>query len=228
MIPTVLGESSLDSVIPLDVQKVIQGIDHYFVESEKIARRYLIRLGLKKPLNEIRFYLLNEHTDPRLIPDQLKQIPKGSSVGIISDAGCPGVADPGAEVVRLVHQKGWTVIPLVGPSSILLALMGSGLSGQNFAFTGYLPVKSMERRARILELERLVYQKGQTQIFMEAPYRNDSLFADILEVCRVDTRLCVAADLTLESAMLKTQTMNEWKKSPPDLHKRPTIFVMGR
>jgi 16S rRNA (cytidine1402-2'-O)-methyltransferase len=226
LIPTTLGDISPEATIPAQVKEIVNSIDEYIVEDEKWARRYLKKLEIKKPLQEIILHPLNKHTDPTAIEGYLKNIESGKNIGIISEAGCPGVADPGAEAVRLAHQKNITVVPLVGPSSILLSLMASGFNGQSFAFNGYLPIEKGERIKKIQSLEKLVYQLNQTQLFIETPFRNDSLLQDILGNCKGETKLCIAADLTLPTEFVRTKKIVQWKKEVPALHKRPVVFLL--
>ncbi len=224
LIPTTLGDTA--DVIPVKVNQIINTIDEYIVENEKSARHYLKKIGIQKPLQEIILHTLNQHTEPQEISGYLKSISSGKNIGIISDAGCPGVADPGAEVVKLAHQKNITVIPLVGPSSILLALMASGFNGQSFTFNGYLPKERGERIKKLKDLEKSAQQKNQTQLFIETPYRNMHLLEDIIANCDGRTPLCIACDITLPTEFIKTKSVGEWKKQIPDLNKRPAIFLI--
>ncbi len=226
LIPTTLGEIDPISTVPASVYQIINDIDTYLVENEKWARQYLKKLGIKKPLQEITLHVLNKHTDITELSSLMKTLLEGKNMGVISEAGCPGIADPGADAVKLAHQKNIQVIPLVGPSSILLALMASGFNGQSFAFQGYLPIDRNERIRRIKELEKLVQSQHQTQIFIETPYRNNHLFEDLLKNCSSTILLCVAMDLTLPDEFIKTQSISDWKKKIPNLHKRPAIFLL--
>jgi 16S rRNA (cytidine1402-2'-O)-methyltransferase len=227
LIPTTLGDTAeTASVIPVRVNEIINTIDEYIVENEKSARHYLKKMGLKKPLQEIVLHPLNQHTEAKEISTYLNSIQLGKHIGVISEAGCPGVADPGADVVKLAHEKNIEVIPLVGPSSILLSLMASGFNGQNFAFNGYLPKERGERIKKLKELEMLVYKRKQTQLFIETPYRNMHLLEDILSACEGKTKLCIACDITLPSEFVKTKPIYEWKKQVPDINKKPTIFLI--
>ena len=227
LIPTTLGDTceTID-VIPKKVVDIINSIDEYVVENEKTARKYLKTVGLIKPLQEIIMHPLNKHTDQKDISTYLNSIAEGKSIGIISESGCPGVADPGAEVVKLAHQKNIKVVPLVGPSSILLSLMASGFNGQSFAFNGYLPKERGERIKKIKDLERLVFKHNQTQLFIETPYRNSHLLEDILNNCDNNIKLCIACDISLTTEFIQTKNINEWKKQIPDITKRPTIFLI--
>ena len=224
LIPNTLGSSVINNVLPPYNREIVCGLKHFIVEDIRNARRFLSVLKLPYPIDSLEFYTLNEHSSQSEIADLINLF-KDNDVGLISDAGVPGIADPGQDVVRLAHNKGIRVIPLVGPSSILLAMMASGMNGQNFAFVGYLPVKREARIERIKQLEKL--SAKQTQIFIEAPYRNMALFQDILDTCHPNTRICVAADITLETEYIRTATREEWKKGPlPELNKRPVIWVM--
>jgi 16S rRNA (cytidine1402-2'-O)-methyltransferase len=227
LIPTTLGDTAETAdVLPIKINQLINTIDEYIVENEKSARHYLKKMGIQKSLQEIVLHPLNQHTERAYIAAYLTNIANGKNIGIISEAGCPGVADPGADVVKIAHEKGIQVCPLVGPSSILLALMASGFNGQNFAFNGYLPKERNERIKKIKELEKLAQQKSQTQLFIETPYRNTHLLDDILAVCETNTLLCIACDVTLPTEFIKTKTIASWKKQVPDLAKRPAIFLI--
>ena len=227
LIPTTLGNTSeTTDVIPFKVNQVINTIDEYIVENEKTARRYLKQIGIKKPLHEIILHPLNQHSESTNVTGYLKSISLGKNIGIISDAGCPGIADPGAEIVKIAHANNIKVVPLVGPSSILLALMASGFNGQHFTFNGYLPKERSERIKKIKELEKTALQKKQTQLFIETPYRNMHILDDILSNCDGKTKLCIACDITLSTEFIKTKSINEWKKQMPDIAKRPTLFLI--
>ena len=227
LIPTTLGESGTSHVIPSDVSVIIKNIKYFIVENIRTSRRFLRKLDPNINIDELQFFELNQHTDSRIIETYLNPTQDGHDVGIISEAGCPGVADPGAEVVRYAHIRKIRVIPLVGPSSILLSLMASGMNGQNFAFIGYIPVKPVERIKTIKEIERRSAFENQTQIFIEAPYRNNQLFSDLVKNLGEQTRLCIACDLTLETEFVKTLTVSRWIKEVPDLNKRPAIFLLS-
>ncbi len=228
LVPNTLGNPDTTCTIPSCIADKVKGISVYIVENLRNARRYLKTLDREIDIDQLIFHELNKHTSPEDIPTFLNETLQGSDAAIISEAGVPGVADPGAVVVRLDHELGIRVVPLTGPSSILLSLMGSGLNGQRFAFHGYLPVKRPERIRKIRELEQEIRRKGETQIFMEAPYRNDALLSDILETCEPVILLCIAADITLDSEFIHTCSVQEWKKKKPALHKRPVIFLLGR
>jgi len=226
LIPTTLGDSNIESVIPNDISLIVKGIQHFIVENIRTARRYLKKIDPSINIDDLNFNELNEHTDKKVLEEFLKPLYDGFDVGIISEAGCPGIADPGADVVKLAHEKNIRVVPLVGPSSILLSLIGSGMNGQNFAFIGYIPVKQTERINAIREIEKRSGIEKQTQIFIEAPYRNTKLLEDLINTLNNQTRLCIAVDLTLETEYIKTQTIASWKKALPDINKRPAIFLI--
>lgn len=226
LIPTTLGESETARVIPSEVSAIVKDIKYFIVENIRTARRYLRKMDPQLNIDELQFFELNQHTDSRLTEEYLQPILDGFDMGIISEAGCPGIADPGAEVVKQAHIRQIRVIPLVGPSSILLSLMASGMNGQNFAFIGYIPVKPAERIKAIKEIEKRSAVEKQTQIFIEAPYRNTQLINDLIHSLNDQTRLCMACDITLDSEYIKTQTVAQWKKGVPDLNKRPAIFLI--
>ena len=226
LIPTTLGESDTARVIPSEVSEIVKGISYFIVENIRTARRYLRKMDPALNIDDLTFFELNQHTDSQVTTAYLNPILEGFDVGIISEAGCPGIADPGAEVVKQAHLKQIRVIPLVGPSSILLSLMASGMNGQNFAFVGYIPVKPAERVKAIREIERRSGVEKQTQIFIEAPYRNTQLINDLISTLNDQTRLCIACDITLDTEYIKTQTVAQWKKGVPDLNKRPAIFLI--
>lgn len=227
LIPTPLGAPDTPCLLPHE-QVQITGLTDFVVEAEKTARAHLKHLGVTTPIRELNLQTLNEHTDLKTLPELLKPLQEGRSMGILSEAGCPAVADPGANLVALAHRHGYEVRPLVGPSSLLLALMASGANGQNFAFKGYLPSEKSERIAALKSLEQRSRQQNETQLFIETPYRNDALLADALETLYPETRLCTATDLTLPSQEIISQTVAAWRKSKtlPNLKKRPTIFVL--
>lgn len=227
LIPTTLGiTAETADVIPVKINQIINTIDEYIVENEKSARHYLKKTGIIKPLQEIILHPLNQHTPANAISGYLNSINLGKNIGIISEAGCPGIADPGAEVVKLAHERNIKVVPLVGPSSIFLALMASGFNGQSFTFNGYLPKERSERIKKIKDIERIAKEKNQTQLFIETPYRNAHLLDDILSTCDTNTRLCIACDITLPSEFIKTKSVAAWKKQIPDINKRPAIFLI--
>ena len=226
LIPITLGESSIDSVIPAEVIQQTLTIRHFIVENIRTTRRYLRMLDNAFPIDDTQFYELNKRTTQAQIETYLKPLLKGLNVGVISEAGVPGVADPGASVVELAHKNNIKVVPFVGPSSILMAVMASGLNGQNFAFTGYLPINSGERVKHLKLLEKRSIQDQQSQLFIETPYRNNAMVEDLLSVCLPSTKLCIACDITLDTEFIKTDTIQNWKKNKPDLNKRPSIFMI--
>ena len=226
LIPSPLGDNDPAEVIPGPTLELLKRISTYVVEEARTVRRYLSRAGLKGHIEELRMVELNEHSTSEEVEAMLSLFDDGCDVGLISEAGLPAVADPGAALVELCHRKGIEVVPQVGPSSLMLALMGSGLNGQSFAFRGYLPAKTDERRTAIREVEQLSGSLHQTQIFIETPYRNDSLFADLLQCLNPSTRLCIAADLTLESQTILSKSVGEWKKSGFTVGKRPCVFLI--
>lgn len=225
MIPSPLGEYEPAEVIPEGTLRVLKGLQTFVVEETRTARRYLSAAGLKGHIGELEFHELNEHTAPEEVEALLPLFEKGD-VGLISEAGLPAVADPGATLVALCHRKGIAVVPLVGPSSLMLALMASGLDGQSFAFRGYLPAKTDERRAAIRRCEKDSAALHQSQIFIETPYRNDSLLVDLLEQLSPATRLCIAADITLEDAFIRTDSVAGWRKNKPVIGKKPCVFII--
>ena len=224
LIPTTLGGENWSDVIPAFVADTTRELKHFVVEDVRSARRYLSRLGMPVPIDTLNFELLNEHTLPQDVHKLLDPLMRGESVGLLSEAGVPAVADPGASLVSIAHTNGVKVVPLTGPSSIILSLMGSGLNGQNFAFVGYLPIKPNERIPRIKQLEQRSRDEKQTQLFIEAPYRNNQLFESLINTLNLETMLHVSCDLTLPSEFVVTRKVREWKEKMPDLHKRPSIF----
>ena len=226
LIPSPLGENDPEEVIPVPVLKSLTGFRTFVVEEIRTARRYLSKAGLKGKIGELEFFELNEHTDQGTIESYLRLFEDGNNVALISEAGLPAVADPGAQLVALAHRKGIEVVPAVGPSSLMLALMASGLNGQSFAFCGYIPAKTDERKSRLKTLEKVSEQLKQTQIIIETPYRNDSLFADMISSCSPSTRICVAANITMPDAYIKTKTAGEWKKCGLTIGKRPCVFLL--
>jgi 16S rRNA (cytidine1402-2'-O)-methyltransferase len=228
LVPNTLGNPDTNLSIPVGIIDLVNSIEVYIVEDLRNARRYLKNLNKDTDIDRLTFYELNQHTPMEEVPSFLELAERGKDIAIISEAGVPGVADPGAEVVRIAHEKGIRVVPLTGPSSILLSLMASGLNGQAFCFHGYLPVKRPDRIRKIREIEQVALRLGETQLFIEAPYRNDALLSDILENCRPSTLLCIAADITLKSESISTRSVETWKKKKPALHKRPVIFLLGK
>lgn len=226
LIPVTLGDTPPLEVMPGMVQNIIETIDQYIVENEKTARRFIKQICPKKPQPSLKLHALNKHTDPTEIPNFLDACLSGISMGLMSEAGVPGVADPGAEVVRIAHEKGIQVVPLVGPSSILMAMMSSGMNGQNFAFTGYLPIDQKEKRNELKRLERLSKDYNQAQLFIETPYRNNKMLDELCNTLNGNTRLCIACDITLPTEFIVTKPISVWKSNKPDLHKRPALFII--
>lgn len=227
LIPTTLGESAYDQVIPSFNNAILQEIDVFIVENIKTARRFIKKTAPDKVIDELVFHEINKRTNLDMLPTFLKPIEEGRNIGVISDAGCPGVADPGADVVALAHQKNIKVMPLVGPSSILLSLMASGFNGQSFCFNGYLPKEQKDRVRKLKDLERMAIAQKQTQLFIETPYRNQHVLTDLLANCNPNTKLCIAVDITMASEQIATKTIAEWKNTTIDLNKRPCIFLLG-
>lgn len=228
LIPCTLGENEPLEVLPITVKETIERINIFIVENEKSARRFIKKITPEKSQPSLQFFILNKHTDKTDLPNFLSSCLKGDNVGLLSEAGCPGIADPGADIVKIAHKKNIKVIPLVGPSSILLALMSSGMNGQRFAFNGYLPIDKNERKNELRRLERLSFELNQSQVFIETPYRNNKMLEDIISSLGEHTNICVACDITLSTEFIKTQTANQWKKNMVDLHKRPTIFIIHK
>ena len=227
LIPVTLGDDNISQVLPPDVVKIAQNLENFVVESEKSARHFLSTIKTAKPVRELTLNLLNEHTLDKDVSALLTPLLAGKDVGLMSDAGCPGIADPGAKLVELAHQKGIRVVPLVGPSSILLSLMASGLNGQSFAFLGYLPVDKAQRVQKLKEIEKRAQTHNETQIFIETPYRNQHMLEAILSTCNTNTRLCIASQVTQSDEMIVTKSISQWKQSTlPDLHKKPTVFLL--
>lgn len=226
LIPTTLGDNAPLEVMPISVKGTIEKIDHYIVENEKSARRFIKRVSPNKPQPSLHIQTLNKYTNPEEIPSYLDPCIHGFNVGVLSEAGCPGIADPGADVVRVAHERRIQVVPMVGPSSILMAMMSSGMNGQNFAFNGYLPIDKVERKAKVKALEKLSKETGQSQIFMETPYRNNKFLAELLKILQKGTRLCIACDITLPTEFIQTKSVHEWGEIVLDLDKRPTIYII--
>ncbi|MCD8165669.1 MAG: SAM-dependent methyltransferase [Bacteroides sp.] len=226
LIPVTLGDTPLEQVLPAYNRDIILGIRHFIVEDVRSARRFLKKVEKSIDIDSLEFYTLNKHTTAEERSSYLDALQQGMPVGLLSEAGCPAIADPGADMVAVAQQKGLKVVPLVGPSSILLSLMGSGFNGQSFDFHGYLPIDPAERAKKLKQLENRIYQEDQTQLFIETPYRNQKMFEEIVQVCRPQTRLCMAADLTCEGEYIHTLTVKEWKRQKPDLAKRPCIFLL--
>ncbi len=225
LIPNSLGECSLNYILPDDVLTIIRTLKVFATENPKNTRRFLKQIDKSIDIDNLIFLDLNEHSTHKEVETCLPWL-RDNDIGIISEAGCPGIADPGAELVALAHQHNFRVIPLVGPSSILLALIASGCNGQNFSFNGYLPVKENERAKALRRFEKQSSEENRTQIFIETPYRNMKLFQEMLSLLSPDTRLSIACDITTDKEYIRTMTVREWKKQTPDLHKRPAIFIL--
>lgn len=228
LIPTTLGENEPLEVLPLSVKKIIEDCSFFIVENEKTARRFIKKICPKKVQGDLKIETLNKFTDIALLPTFLNPCLEGKNVGVISEAGCPGIADPGADIVSIAHKKGISVTPLVGPSSILMSLMASGFNGQSFAFNGYLPIDNQERNKSIKQLEQLALQNDQTQLFIETPYRNNAMFDSLVKQLHSSTNLCIACDISLANAFIKTAPISHWRKNKPELHKRPCMFIVGK
>ena len=228
LIPTRLGDNAPLEVLPISVKKVIESIDDYIVENEKTARRFIKKISSGKSQASLTIHILNKYTKPDEFQSFLEACKSGKSIGLLSEAGCPGIADPGADIVKIAHENNIRVIPLVGPSSILLALMSSGMNGQSFTFNGYLPIDKAERKTKLKQLERISVEQNQSQIFIETPYRNNKMVEDICAILQNQTRLCIACDITLPTEYIKTKTVEEWKHITVDLHKRPAIFIIQK
>lgn len=226
LIPVTLGDEDPAAVLPVSVYQVITELDEFIVENERTARRFLRKVGYKRNFDDVKFHLLNKHTQPEELAPFIESIKNKKAVGLLSEAGVPCIADPGAVVVQLCHQHSLRVIPLTGPSSLLLALMASGFNGQHFTFHGYLPIQKPELRQKLRELEANIYQKEQTQIFIETPYRNDKLLESITSNCQPHTQLCIAVDLTLDTEWIATHAISWWRQHTPTLHKRPAVFLL--
>ena len=226
LIPVTLSDVPLSQVLPAANIEVVRGISHFIVENVRSARRFLKRCDRDIDIDQLTFYELNRHTDPKDIASYLAPLEKGLPMGVISEAGCPAIADPGADVVAIAQRRGLTVVPLVGPSSILMGLMASGFNGQSFAFVGYLPIEASARVRRLKELEQRILRDDQTQIFIETPYRNNTLLADLVKHLPGNLRLCVASDITGENERIVTRTIAQWAAQKPDFGKIPTIFLL--
>ena len=226
LLPVTLGDTPIETVLPSYNHDIIVNIRHFIVEDIRSARRFLKKVDRNIDIDSLTFYPLNKHTSPEALSGYLKPLEAGESMGVISEAGCPAVADPGADVVAIAQRKGLRVIPLVGPSSIILSVMGSGFNGQSFAFHGYLPIDAPERIKTLKLLEQRIYSENQTQLFIETPYRNHKMFDDIVSTCRPQTKLCIAANLTCEGEYIKTRSIKDWKGHCPDLSKIPCIFLL--
>lgn len=227
LIPTTLGDNNPIDVLPATVIQIIKKTNYFIVENEKTARRFIKKICPSKPQSELKLFPLSKHTELIDTQSYLNSCSKGIDVGLLSEAGVPAIADPGALMVELAHKKNIRVVPLVGPSSILLAMMSSGFNGQNFTFNGYLPIDAKDRKRTIKTLERISKDKNQSQIFIETPYRNNKMLNDLLQSLQTNTKLCIASNITLETEYIRTLSIGEWKKTAkPDLHKIPTIFIL--
>ncbi|UYW01436.1 SAM-dependent methyltransferase [Flavobacterium agricola] len=226
LLPVMLGDNDPNEVLPATVARTMDFIDDYVVENSKTARKFIKAINPNKVQASLNLFELNKHTDDKDIKSFIAPLLAGKNMGLMSDAGCPGVADPGAAVVKLAHENGIQVIPLVGPSSILLAMMASGMNGQSFAFNGYLPIDKSEKKQELKRLEKLSTDKNQSQIFIETPYRNNNILEDLIAILQPNTQICVACDITLPTEFIKTAPASQWKKINVDLHKRPCIFVI--
>ena len=226
LIPTTLGNSAPLEVLPISIKKAIENIDHYIVENEKTARHFIKSISPRKSQPDLTLFALNKFTEDTDIPAFLNPCLEGLDMGVLSEAGCPGVADPGAAVVKIAHERNIQVVPLVGPTSIILAMMASGLNGQNFAFNGYLPIDSAERKKKIKQLEKRSKEENQSQLFIETPYRNNKMLEELQRSLNATTRITVACDLTLPTELIKTKTVAGWKTEKLDLHKKPAIFII--
>ncbi|SDG45327.1 16S rRNA (cytidine1402-2'-O)-methyltransferase [Bacteroidales bacterium KHT7] len=227
LLPVTLGDTEIDNVLPSYNREIIRQIKFFIVENVRSARRFLKKVDRDINIDELTFYLMDKHTDAAKMASYLKPLEEGNAIGVISEAGCPAVADPGADVVAVAQRKNLRVIPMVGPSSIIMSVMGSGFNGQSFAFNGYLPIEPAERTKRIKQLETRAYTEDQTQLFIETPYRNHKMLEELLRTCKPSTRLCIASGITCAEEYIHTHTIAEWKKIKlHDLSKIPTIFLI--
>ena len=228
LIPNTLGENEPLEVIPISVKKIIESTNYYLFENEKAGRKYIKKISPSKSQSTLKVNLINKFTLDEELNSFLDPIHNGNNIGLISDAGCPGVADPGSDIIKIAHQSNIKVVPLVGPSSILLAIMSSGLNGQNFAFNGYLPIDRTDKKNKIKELEKTSHKQNQSQIFIETPYRNNKMLEDLTKTLSGDTNLCIACDITLYTEYIKTLSVNEWKKNKINIDKKPAIFIIHK
>ncbi|MGL4331302.1 MAG: SAM-dependent methyltransferase [Bacteroidales bacterium] len=226
LIPVTLGETPHNRVLPEYNREIVRDIKYFIVEDVRTARRFLKKEEPSIVIDDLTFFILNQHTSPEEVSTFLKPLEQGHSIGIISEAGCPAIADPGADVVAIAQSKRLKVVPLVGPSSILMSLMGSGFNGQSFAFHGYLPIEGNDRGKAIRHLENRIYNEHQTQIFIETPYRNNKMIEELIKNCRPQTKLCIACNITCEDEFIQTKTIKEWSKQIPNIGKRPCIFLL--
>lgn len=228
LIPTGLGDNPPLEILPISIKKVVESIDDYIVENEKTARRFIKSISKSKSQPSLKFHILNKYTEENELANFLDACKEGKPMGLLSEAGCPAIADPGADIVKLAHRDNIQVVPLVGPSSIVLALMGSGMNGQSFTFNGYLPIDRNERKTELKRLERLSFEQNQSQLFIETPYRNNKMLEDLRSTLQPQTRICVACDLTLSTEYIHTMSAKEWTSVKVDLHKRPAIFIIHK
>lgn len=229
LIPVTLGETSIEQVLPSYNHEIIMGIRHFIVENIRSARRFLRQTDREFPIDDCTFFEMGKHADEKLFSQYLQPLREGKPVGVISEAGCPAVADPGADIVGIAQREGLRVVPLVGPNSMIMAVMSSGLGGQSFAFNGYLPVEPVDRAKRLKMLETKAWTEGQTQLFIETPYRNQKMFQSLLTSLRPQTRLCIAAGITTKDEYIRTLRISEWKNTKlPDLSKVPAIFLINK
>ena len=226
LLPVTLGDTPWERVLPVYNKEISVKIRHFIVEDVRSARRFLKKVDKEIDIDSLTFYPLNKHVSPEVVSGYLKVLSEGQAMGVISEAGCPSVADPGADVVAIAQRRGLKVVPLVGPSSIILSVMAAGFNGHNFAFNGYLPIDATERVQKLKQLEQRVYTEDQTQLFIETPYRNNRMVEEIVRSCRPQTRLCIAANLTCEGEYVRSRTIKEWKGHIPDLSKIPCIFLL--
>ena len=226
LIPVTLGDTEISKVLPSYNAEIILSIKHFIVENIRSARRFLKKVDSSINIDSLSFYELNKHTSPEEVSSYLDPLVKGESVGVISEAGCPAIADPGADVVAIAQRKKLKVIPLVGPSSILMSVMGSGFNGQSFAFNGYLPIEASARARQIKQLESRIYSENQTQIFIETPYRNSKMVDDLIKNCKPQTKLCIASNITCDDESILTMSLQDWKKSKLELPRVPAIFLI--
>lgn len=226
LIPVTLGETSIEKVLPSHNKEVIVSLKYFIVENIRSARRFLKKTEQSINIDELTFFELNKHTDLKQIETYLNPAKDGHDIGVISEAGCPAIADPGADIVAIAQKKSIQVVPLVGPSSILMGLMGSGFNGQSFAFHGYLPIDSKDRIHRIKQLEQRIYGEDQTQIFIETPYRNHKLAEDLIKNCSPSTKLCIAMNISCDDEYIKTLPIKSWDKKLPDMNKKPCVFLI--
>lgn len=228
LIPVMLGDTAANEVVPASVIRAVSLIDDYIVENSKVARKFIKAMVPEKVQASLQLFELNKHTNTNELKSFIQPLLEGKNMGLMSDAGCPGVADPGAVIVAMAHEKGIKVVPMVGPSSILLSLMGSGMNGQSFTFNGYLPIDKTDKRTMLKNLEKWSFERNQSQLFIETPYRNNQLMEEMVQVLHPNTQLCVACDLTLPTEIMLTKPINFWKKHKIDLHKRPCIFIIHK